>query len=166
MTDATRELIQRMARELDLYRQLVLDDCTSTHPFADEARAYLAQPEPEGPTDEPLGDLIDKWIQEVFRKKPYGCKHPTHAYVASKAFEHGRNHAARTALAQPEPEGPTEKEILELSGEHFDYKGDSMGDWFIPISIGPTIELSNQVHAFARAVLARWGRPAVEPDAQ
>jgi len=50
----TRELIQRMAKELDHYRQLLRDDCTSTHPFADEARAYLAQPEPEGPTDEGL----------------------------------------------------------------------------------------------------------------
>ena len=52
MTDATRELIQRMARELDLYRQLLRDDCTSTHPFADEARAHLAQSEPKGPTEE------------------------------------------------------------------------------------------------------------------
>jgi len=43
-----------MAKELDHYRQLLRDDCTSTHPFADEARAYLAQPEPEGPTDEGL----------------------------------------------------------------------------------------------------------------
>jgi hypothetical protein len=49
-----RDLIQRMADELDHYRQLLRDDCTSTHPFADEARAYLAQPEPEGPTDEGL----------------------------------------------------------------------------------------------------------------
>jgi hypothetical protein len=54
MTDTTRDLIQRMARELDLYRQMARDDCTSTHPFAEEARAYLAQPEPEGPTDEEL----------------------------------------------------------------------------------------------------------------
>ena len=46
MTDTTRDLIQRLAKELDLYRQMVLDDCTSTHPLADEARAYLAQPEP------------------------------------------------------------------------------------------------------------------------
>ena len=46
-----RDLIQRMARELDLYRQLLRDDCTATHPFADEARALLSQPEPEGPSD-------------------------------------------------------------------------------------------------------------------
>ena len=55
MTDINpRELIQRMANELDLYRQMARDDCTSTHPFANEARAYLAQPEPEGLTDDEL----------------------------------------------------------------------------------------------------------------
>ena len=54
MTDTTRDLIQRMADELDLYRQMARDDCTSTHPFADEARAYLAQEEPEGLADEEL----------------------------------------------------------------------------------------------------------------
>jgi len=106
MTDATRELIQRMAEELDHYRQLLMDDRRETHALANEARAYLSQ---------------------------------------------------------PEPKRPTEEEILELSGEHFDYRGDSMGGWFIPISIGPTIELSNQVHAFARAILARWGCPSIKP---
>jgi len=62
MTDTTRDLIQRLAKELDLYRQMVLDDCTSTHPFADEARALLAQPEPEGPTDEELNRLMHDFI--------------------------------------------------------------------------------------------------------
>jgi len=55
MTDTTRELIQRMATELDLYRQMARDDCTSTHPFSDEARAFLAQTEPERPPLEPRG---------------------------------------------------------------------------------------------------------------
>ena len=43
MTDTTRDLIQRLAKELDLCRQMVLDDRTSTHPLADEARAVLAR---------------------------------------------------------------------------------------------------------------------------
>jgi len=60
MTDTTRYLIQRMAKELDRYRQIVLDDCTSTHPLADEARAYLAQPEPQGPTVMEIIALADK----------------------------------------------------------------------------------------------------------
>ena len=57
----TRDLIQRMADELDHYRQLLRDDCTSTHPFADEARAYLAQPEPEGLTDEEIEKRFQRW---------------------------------------------------------------------------------------------------------
>jgi len=56
-----RDLIQRMAKELDLYRQMARDDCTSTHPFADEARAYLAQPEPEGLTDEEIEKSFQLW---------------------------------------------------------------------------------------------------------
>jgi hypothetical protein len=65
---------------------------------------------------------------------------------------------ARAYLAQPEPEGPTDEELLELSGRHFTYRGDSMGDKFVPVSIGPSIELSHQMVAFARAVLARWSK--------
>jgi hypothetical protein len=116
MTDTKpRDLIKRLADiadALDGRKPLVsaqgqaMDGFTALANFralAAEARAYLAQPEPEGPTGEPLGDLIDKWVQEAFCKKPYGCTHPTHTYVACKAFEHGRNHAAHAALAQPEP---------------------------------------------------------------
>jgi hypothetical protein len=50
MTDP-RDLIKRLAKELDLYRQMARDNCTSTHPLAAEARAYFAQPEPDGPTE-------------------------------------------------------------------------------------------------------------------
>ena len=57
----TRDLIQRLARQLDLYRQMVLDDCTLTHPLADEARAYLSQPEPEELTDEEILKSSDQF---------------------------------------------------------------------------------------------------------
>ena len=50
MTDTTRDLIQRLADELDHYKQLLMDNRRKTHPLAIEARAYLAQPEPEGLT--------------------------------------------------------------------------------------------------------------------
>jgi len=62
MTGTTRDLIQRMAKELDLYRQLLRDDCTSTHPLADEARAYIAQSKPSVPTDEELNRLMHDFI--------------------------------------------------------------------------------------------------------
>ena len=96
-----RDLIQRMARALDLYRQMALDDYTSTHPFADEARTLLSQPEPEAPTDEEL-----------------------------------------LAIA-------IESELVASNGTN-PFREDS--------------DIEDEVMQFARAVLARWGRPAVKPE--
>ena len=45
-----RALIARMADELDHYRQLLMDDRRETHALATEARWFLAQPEPQGPS--------------------------------------------------------------------------------------------------------------------
>jgi hypothetical protein len=45
MTDP-RDLIKRLADELDHYRQLLMGDGRETHALANEARAYLDQPEP------------------------------------------------------------------------------------------------------------------------
>jgi hypothetical protein len=52
------------------------------------------------------------------------------------------------SLAQPEPQGPNDEEISDLWSWA---AGQDQGPW-------PT-----QQHCFARAVLARWGRPAIEP---
>ena len=49
MTDY-RALCARMADELDRYRQLLMNDRRATHALATEARAALAQPEPQGAT--------------------------------------------------------------------------------------------------------------------
>jgi hypothetical protein len=53
--------------------------------------------------------------------------------------------ALLAALAQPEPQGPTDQEL-------YDY-------W---ISTSPEFGCADPV-GFARAALARWGRPAIEP---
>jgi hypothetical protein len=60
MTDF-RALCARMADELDHYRQLLMDDRREAHALATEARAALAQPEPQGPepTDQELWELYD-----------------------------------------------------------------------------------------------------------
>jgi hypothetical protein len=55
---------------------------------------------------------------------------------------------ARAALAQPEPQGPSNQEL-------YDY-------W---ISTSPEFGCADPV-GFARAVLTRWGRPAIEPVPQ
>ena len=55
--------------------------------------------------------------------------------------------ALRAALAQPEPEGPTQRQLLQLAAE------------FWPEGCEPT-----QATAYARAVLARWGNHPGSPD--
>jgi hypothetical protein len=52
--------------------------------------------------------------------------------------------ALLAALAQPEPQGPTDAELDELAEEYLDWNADG-------------------IRGYARAVLARWGRPAIEP---
>jgi hypothetical protein len=53
---------------------------------------------------------------------------------------------ARAALAQPEPQGPSDKEWDELWDEEAEY-----------------FALYAEARRFGRAVLARYGRPAIEP---
>jgi hypothetical protein len=55
-----RALCARMADELDHYRQLLMDDRRETHALATETRAALAEPEPQGPTDEELVELFNE----------------------------------------------------------------------------------------------------------
>ena len=52
---------------------------------------------------------------------------------------------ARATLSQPEPEEPTDEELMALAVTVFDNPFSTDKD-------------------YARAVLARWGRPAVEPE--
>ena len=59
---------------------------------------------------------------------------------------------ARTALAQPEPQGPTDEEIYKLALD---------GDFLVDVGDGFSCMVQDEVE-FARAVLARWGRPAIE----
>lgn len=57
---------------------------------------------------------------------------------------------ARTALAQPEPQGPTDEEAVALYSEVMAfYECQTLGD---------------MAGHFARAVLARYARPAIEPQ--
>jgi len=128
MTDTTRELIQRMATELDLYRQMARDDCTSTHPFSDEARAFLAQTEPERPPLEPRGCPT-----------PGACSCPTSPTVPPELIR--ALELAEAALADI---GDAERE-----------PGDDLA-W--------AEARAAQDLPRIRAVLARWGRPAIQPE--
>jgi hypothetical protein len=67
-----------------------------------------------------------------------------------------------TALVQPEPQGPTDEELLELSAHHGVSYTMSSGEVVYPMQ--QSCDMRDDVLSFARAVLARWGRPAIEPD--
>lgn len=56
--------------------------------------------------------------------------------------------ALRSKLAQPEPSGPTDEELDELANQ---------------MAMAHRYEQGTYAAAFARAVLARWGRPTITP---
>lgn len=61
MTTDFRALCARLADELDYYRQLLMDDRRETHALASEARAALAEPQPEPPTECEVAELT-AWL--------------------------------------------------------------------------------------------------------
>ena len=61
---------------------------------------------------------------------------------------------ARALLSQSEPEGPTDEEMNDLFWKHSSEIGPSVG-------VGLAHE---DAPALIREALARWGRPAVEPE--
>jgi hypothetical protein len=73
---------------------------------------------------------------------------------------------ARAFLDQPEPEGLTEEEILNLSEEHCVSYTRPGGDVIYPYKDGT--DMKDDVLSFARALIAadraRWGRPAIQPE--
>ena len=50
----------------------------------------------------------------------------------------------RSHLAQPEPEGPTDEELLDLANDH-------------------GVSTDKPFSALVSTILTRWGRPAIEP---
>jgi len=70
---------------------------------------------------------------------------------------------ARTALAQPEPEGVTDEELLRLACEKLGYE-------YTPALLNCPVEvigcleaLPEELVAFARHALIRYARPAIKP---
>jgi hypothetical protein len=103
------------------------------------AKAALGRhPEPQEATDEEISDLWS-WAAEQ-DQGPW----PTQQHCFARAVIAADR--ARTALAQPEPEGVSYRDVLALRDE---LDADGYG----------TVDLV----AFAHAILARWGRPAIQP---
>jgi hypothetical protein len=76
-------------------------------------------------------------------------------YFAERAEEALR---ARAALAQPEPQGPTDYELAQLFS---DSNRQSIKD--ACSTPEHAVALIRSHMGYARAALARWGRPAIEP---
>ncbi len=109
MTDTNpRDLIQRMADELDHYRQLLMDDRRETHALATEARAYLAS-ESDGsavlngreptsvttyPTDNELLELMPETMRDEFSYAARVCSDATGRQVKPGIFRVALNTAA------------------------------------------------------------------------
>jgi hypothetical protein len=63
---------------------------------------------------------------------------------------------AHTALAQPEPEGPTDEELEDFALQN--------GGGYFNCDCQEEADILTRKHVSNyRAVLARWGRPAIEP---
>jgi hypothetical protein len=81
-------------------------------------------------------------------------------YMTAPAEEDTLIQCARAALAQPGPVAPTDEELLELLSRVsglLDY------DAYI-VDGGRIMSEPNELLAYARAVLARWGTPAIAAE--
>jgi len=94
-----------------------------------------------------LVDELEDWIA-------YGDE-------ADCADAHAVVDRARAALSQPEPQGPTDEELLVWAS----YYGIDYVDISRPSELdGERAPVrSDELCIFARAALARWGRTAIEP---
>ena len=70
----------------------------------------------------------------------------------------------RTLLAQPEPDGPTDEELLRIAATEIGYEFTS--SWFLTGSNSLQFEVAPlELLNLLRAVLARWGHPTPQPVA-
>ena len=108
------------------------------------ARTALAQPEPEGVTDEQWDAIKDR-LWDKYETVGYQGERFMSNDDFDTALDVARQELASTSLAQPEPEGVTASDVTELFYRH-------MGE-------GSEVGFEN---AIAEA-LARWGRPTIKP---
>jgi hypothetical protein len=106
------------------------------------------QPVPEGPSDAELWELFD-WLKDEWQSNNEG-EFPLPLFARAVLARWGTPNLAqvRSSLGappalQPEPEGPTDKELHQLWQDLYAFHD------------GPT---SGDVAEIARAVLDRWGR--------
>jgi hypothetical protein len=123
----------------------------------DRARAALAHPEPEGPSNEELlglDELKAAWNSQADAFNSWDELGVDE--IIWFAQQQALARFARTILVLPEPQGATDEELLESAAKALGYKSIHSNETCLTAEAGELL-------AFARAVLARWGRPAIEP---
>jgi hypothetical protein len=152
---------------------------------------HEAQPEPVGPTDEELMELLpldgvsgfylpdglpSDWVHDDFIAPPgaildfaravlqrWGRPAITPITCDETTLMRTVEHDGRSYLvpAQPEPVGPTDEELLQMAQwhniAHIRPDGTVLYPW------QGSQDMRTDVLSFARAVLQRWGRPAIAP---
>jgi hypothetical protein len=167
MTDP-RDLIHGLAQSVEILLEMSSADAKPmriTEKRLDEARAYLARTEPEELSHETAArNAVESCLaqrEEVL--KAFIAKHgfcPEEAIQVEQRLEDGSTTwriERRAALTQPKPKAPTDEELLATAIESELVAGNGTN----PFREDSDIE--DEVVQFARAVLARWSRPSIEP---
>jgi hypothetical protein len=137
MADTFRALCAELADSVELLLEMRSNDrpMRVTEDRLARARAALAQPEPK---------------TSRLRYCDVHGQQPENAWGCPECVREMRHQ-----LAQPEPQGPTDEELDEFAiywwGSEIDER-----------SVSDVIECGSMA-AYARAALARYGRPAIEP---
>lgn len=123
--------------------------------LADRTRAALAQPEPEvvGPTDEELADTYwDAWHKHLDRTNSV-----LHSVGLRAVLARWGNYPAKPDSSIDGLAVPNGREPASVVGEPSDQE---LTQEWQRLMGAPEAILAQPMLAFARAVLARWGRPA------
>jgi hypothetical protein len=150
MADTFRALCAELLDELQALRLAVAYEvgCPSPEPpVVLRARAELAKPEPQGVSYRQLLAALESLIH----------KFDTEDCTTICELEPWKDLVSAAKDAQPEPEPPTDGELLEaFDGEFAEFFDSSDG-------FGTTAIPRSEWTKVARAVLARWSTPAIQP---
>jgi hypothetical protein len=148
MTDPTptdwRALCAELVNELHDYK---VANEQHDDALVNRARAALARPEPQGP-DLTACDLLERFI-DCFWDEQDAESYPNAAALVAQA---------RAFLTQPEPQGFTPDHVNLMC---FAFEREPWATW---LRRGGCLESAHcELSDLMLAVLARWGRPAIEP---
>ena len=126
----------------------------------DDARAALTQPEPQGPTDEKWFADFAAWLA---REMPAGTVIADPLWWAPRIARAVLARWGRPAIAPDGPAVPHGREPASVTHQPTDKELHRLMHSFVLGGESPE-DFSFDHCGFARAALARWGRPAIEPE--